>query len=290
MDYRFPNQRFFYPLISTGKCLLSKLLAHQTFPIYWALGLISCSCTSIYHSRRSIQELDQTFRVNKGQDLYFSPKRGSNQSKRLLKSARAALYLQNDTLFVEFLKVSLPIDDHNPATIDVSDSAYVFFVNPKPKQLPVNQTSPWFRYHFTSFDTDLLTIPFKYRLAQPGLVPQLTTNANAAVYVGLRYDQGFQRNVFYHHQQRSDIRSFSIGAGGLFGLSASAVGPFSTAGAVQDDYEGVCLNYGLAAIFGYRAVTLGLAVGYDYLLDRNRSLWAYQHKPWLGITVGLNLN
>lgn len=268
-------------------------LTSQLVGLLCFAGFALDSCTSIYHSRRSIQELDQTFKINKNQTLFYSqnPKRELKKSKQLTKTIQAALYLQNDTLFVEPLKATLPLNDNNPNTIDLSDSAYVFFVNPRPKQLPVNETSPWFQYHFTSFDADLVTIPFKYRPAQEnGLPPQLATNANAAIYIGLRYDQGYQRNVFYHHQQRSEIRSYSLGAGGLLGLSANTVGPFSTANQLPNDYEGACLSYGLAVIFGYRSINLGLALGYDHLMDRNRTLWIYQNKPWLGVTVGLNLN
>ena len=273
------------------------LTENQFNTITWRLVLLSClfglaggGCTRVYHSRRSIQELDQTFRVNKHQSLFYTTKHGPNQPKYLTKRATAALYLQNDTLFAELVKASLPADDKNPSTVDVSDSAVVFFINPKPKQIAVNGTSPWFRYHFTSFDTDLVTIPFKYRLSQQGQPGQLITNANAAVYLGVRYDQGYQRNVFYHHQQRSEIRSFSVGAGFLAGITAATVSPFSTAGQLLDEYDGACVSYGLATIFGYRAITLGLAVGYDYLTDTNRALWIYQNKPWLGVTVGLNLN
>ena len=272
-------------------------VALQVGSSVWRVGLLSCliglvmgSCTRVYHNRRSIQELDQTFWVNKHQPLFYAGKAGTNHSKQLTRRATAALYLQNDTLFAELVKTSLPPDDRNPATVDVSDSAVVFFVNPKLKQIPVNGTSPWFRYHFTSFDTDLVTIPFKYRLSQQEQPAQLITNANAAVYVGVRYDQGYQRNVFYHHQQRSEIRSFSVGAGFLAGISAATVNSFSTGGQLLDEYDGACFSYGLAAIFGYRAITLGLAVGYDYLTDQNRSVWLYQNKPWLGVTVGLNLN
>ncbi|GAB4034853.1 hypothetical protein [Spirosoma gilvum] len=254
------------------------------------LGFTLAGCTKIYHSRRSIQELNQTFAVNKEQTLFYSDRNGHTQKKQLTKTIQAALYLQNDTLFVEPIKTSLRPSDNNPTTLDVSDSAFVFFVNPKPKKIPVDGKSPLFRYHFTSFDMDLVTVPFKYRLAQRGQPPELTTNANAAFYAGLRFDQGYQRNVFYHHEQRSDIRSFSLGIGGLAGIGSATVGPFSTMDQVTDDYEGACLSYGLAAIFGYRAVSLGLAFGYDTLLDRNRASWIYQHKPWLGVTIGLNLN
>ena len=271
-------------------------VARLAFPIIgllWLTGIATSSCTSIYHSRRSILELDQTFVVNKNQTLYYAPTAKSElkRSKQLIRPIKAALYLQDDTLFVEPIKAALPHNDGNPATMDVSDSAIVFFVNPRPRQLPVNETSPWFRYHFTSFDADVVTIPFKYRPRLPGgLPPQLVTNANAAGYVGLRYDQGYQRNVFYHHQQRSETRSFSLGAGGLIGLSANTIGPFSTDNQVSAEYDGACLSYGLAVIFGYRSITLGLATGQDYLMDKNGPLWVYQNKPWLGVTVGLNLN
>lgn len=254
------------------------------------LGLLTGGCTRMYHTRRSIQELDQTFMVNKHQTLFYADKRKNKQSKRLTKPASAALYLQNDTLFVELVKTSLPANDGRPETVDVSDSTFVFFVNPRLGKPSVDEKSIWFRYHFTSFDADLITIPFKYRIGQQGQPPEMITTPNAAVYIGLRYDQGFQRNVFYHHQQRSEIRSYSIGAGGLVGLTAATIRSFSTAGQFTDEYEGVCLSYGLAAIFGYRAVNLGLALGFDYLVDQNKTLWIYQNKPWLGVTIGLNLN
>ncbi|WP_128546426.1 hypothetical protein [Larkinella soli] len=255
------------------------------------LTLFGSGCTRFY-SRRSIQELDHVFTVNGRQSLYYShrTKPAGVLTKRLGKPASGVLYVQNDTLFVEFVKTSLPPSDGNPATIDVSDSSLVFFANPKVKPVQVDEKSPWFQYHFTSFDTDIITVPFKYRFGQMGQSGELITSANAAVYLGFRYDQGFQRNVFYHRRQRSEVRSFSIGTGGFLGVTASQVRPFTTAGRYLDEYEGACLSYGVAAIFGYRAITVGLALGYDYLMDKNRAVWIYQNKPWLGITVGLNLN
>lgn len=276
------SSHFSWTLVKTSSFRLGWLV--------WYVCLLSAGCTRVYHSRRSIQELNQTFRINKKQTLFYSSKQGAKQAKQLTTPATAALYLQNDTLFVEFVKASLPTKGTSASMINVADSTTVFFVNAKPKQIPVNEKSPWFRYHFTSLDIDLVTVPFKYRLAQQTTPPQLSTNANAAIYVGLRYDQGFQRNVFYHHQQRSEIRSISFGGGVLVGLASATVGPFSTANQVANDYDGACLSYGLATIFGYRAVTLGLALGYDKLLDKDGSLWLYQNAPWLGVTFGLNLN
>ena len=89
-----------------------------------------------------------------------------------------------------------------------------FLSTPDPGNYQSMKQAPGFGTTLPPFDADLVTIPFKYRPAQPCVVPQLTTTANAAIYIGMRYDQGYQRNVFYHHQQRSEIRSFSLGAGG----------------------------------------------------------------------------
>ncbi|MBN8824918.1 MULTISPECIES: hypothetical protein [unclassified Spirosoma] len=45
------------------------------------LGVVMSGCTKIYHSRRSIQELDQTFSVNKQQALFYTAQNGHNQSE-----------------------------------------------------------------------------------------------------------------------------------------------------------------------------------------------------------------
>ena len=30
--------------------------------------------------------------------------------------------------------------------------------------------------------------------------------------------------------------------------------------------------------------------GIDHLMDKNRKLWIYRGQPWIGLTIGLNLN
>ncbi|GAB3813836.1 hypothetical protein GCM10028895_06320 [Pontibacter rugosus] len=56
------------------------------------------------------------------------------------------------------------------------------------------------------------------------------------------------------------------------------------------EYEGVVLLKGVAGIIGINNFSLGLTIGIDHLFDKNRDDWIYQHKPWVGLAFGLNLN
>lgn len=47
---------------------------------------------------------------------------------------------------------------------------------------------------------------------------------------------------------------------------------------------------GIAGIVAINGFTVGLTFGFDKLLDKNRTVWIYEEKPWFGLAVGLNLN
>lgn len=145
--------------------------------------------------------------------------------------------------------------------------------------------------HRKEFDIDVFTIPFKLRSARGGLPPQLNSNFNACVYLGRRID-------FYHLRQQPVaprlmqrvVRSQGLGYGAFFGLGSATINEFVTAGKVPYEYDGVVVDLGLAAIYDARVFNVGLAVGIDYLADRNRQHWLYQKRPWVGVLFGLNLN
>ena len=40
----------------------------------------------------------------------------------------------------------------------------------------------------------------------------------------------------------------------------------------------------------FNNITAGLALGFDNLLDKNKKIWIYENKYWIGLTFGLNLN
>lgn len=66
--------------------------------------------------------------------------------------------------------------------------------------------------------------------------------------------------------------------------------PTNTGGRLPDEYDGIVWSKGVATIFAVNNFTLGLAFGFDNLLDENRRIWLYESKPWAGLTFGLNLN
>lgn len=154
----------------------------------------------------------------------------------------------------------------------------------------MEEKSPWFYYQLTSFDIDLFTIPFKYRFAQAGRPGELVTSANLGVYTGIRYDLGRFRTISFRSERRSDIQSFSVGLGAVFSIDPVTINEYNTKGRVLDEYEALGLNYGLATIVGYKSITAGLALGFENIADRNNRLWVYRQKPWLGLTVGININ
>jgi len=146
-------------------------------------------------------------------------------------------------------------------------------------------------YRQASFDIDFLTIPFKYRGPQADIPRQFNTNLNGAVYVGYRddiYQLSFQENPLKKYQRQT--HHYGISYGFFTGLGGTAMNQFVTQNQISSEYDGVVWSKGLAGIIGVNNFTIGLALGFDNLLDKNKKFWIYQHKPWLGLAFGLNLN
>lgn len=142
-----------------------------------------------------------------------------------------------------------------------------------------------------SFDVDVLTILFKYRPSQEGGPRQLNTDFNAALYVGYRADSytlSYQRTPINTYTRNTN--HLGLSAGIFTGLGSTMVAPWFTNDQVQIEYDGLVFINGIAANIAYNEFTFGLGVGFDYLMDSNRRYWVYQGKPWVGFTLGLNLN
>ena len=253
------------------------------------LAVVVSACATI-RQRDDTTQLNQVFQIPHHQDLYAYTKKGGVTTKTLLRTAKAALYQERDTLFAEFLAETLPRPDGDPKTLDQSDSLAVFFLHYNPTLNKIEEKSPWFRYQTTGVDVDLFTLPFKYRFKTADQPGQLEDRLNVGVHVGGRYDLGRYRTVYFRRHQRAEISTFSVGLGGFVCFGPARVDPFSTLGRVQDDYYGLGLNYGLASTFSIGNFSAGLAAGIEQLADRNRTLWIYENKPWIGVTFGLNLN
>lgn len=143
----------------------------------------------------------------------------------------------------------------------------------------------------SSLDLDVITMPIKYRPAIKTFPNQLNGQINGGVFLGKRKD-----NFSVHethtplNRNKIDVNHFGFSYGIFAGFGSAIMNPSVTNNAIQIEYEGVVFTKGVAFIVALNKVTVGLALGTDALLDRNRSLWIYQEKPWLGLAVGLNLN
>jgi len=168
----------------------------------------------------------------------------------------------------------------------VEDSVKVFAPN-RPARVIENENE-FLVIH--SFDVDVMTVPFKYRPSASGFPRQLNTTFNGNAYVGYRIDR-FQPSFKQTPAGISKgLRHKAISIGAFGGLGSASINPWTTNNQITDEYDGLVVTRGLALFIGINSVTVGLATGWDYLTDRDKSIWIYQNKPWYGIAIGLNLN
>jgi len=146
-------------------------------------------------------------------------------------------------------------------------------------------------FRINTFDVDFLTIPLKFRPSLSGVPPQLNTEINGAVYIGLRTDKyivNYKTNRIGKSDRVINHRGFSLGL--LTGFGNTFMSPTTTDDNIIQEYDGIVWTKGVAAIFAVNAITLGFSIGFDNLMDSNRQYWIYEGKPWVGLTLGLNLN
>ena len=137
----------------------------------------------------------------------------------------------------------------------------------------------------------MLTIPFKFRPAVNGFPRQLNATFNGAVYLGYRSD------VYHLSYKRTPLRVFKRNIThygyslGLFtGIGTARIDEYVTNNGINIQYDGAVNLSGINLIVGVEKVSIGLAAGVDYLLDKNRKYWVNNGKPWIGFSFGLNLN
>jgi len=146
------------------------------------------------------------------------------------------------------------------------------------------------RLHRNTFDVDILTVPFKIRPSVRGFPEQLTADFDAALYLGRRRDNYTIKNVKTRGNSKLQLTGAGYGYGGFIGLGSVAMNPYVTQNAIDYEYDGFVLNGGFAGIYDAKRFNIGLAVGTDFLVDKNRSSWIYHGKPWVGVLFGIDLN
>ncbi|MDQ3291579.1 MAG: hypothetical protein M3Q05_09850 [Bacteroidota bacterium] len=146
------------------------------------------------------------------------------------------------------------------------------------------------RFHRHTFDVDVFTIPFKIRPGVKDFPMQLNPNFSGALYLGRRHDYYRIRTVTKQSERLVKITGVGYGYGGILGIGGVTMNPFVTHNKINYEYDGFVITGGLAGIYDAKKFNLGLALGTDLLLDKNRKFWLYQGKPWLGFLFGINLN
>ncbi|MEY3369218.1 MAG: hypothetical protein RI973_2373 [Bacteroidota bacterium] len=142
-----------------------------------------------------------------------------------------------------------------------------------------------------SLDIDITTILLKYRPAVPGSPPQLNTDLNFALYAGWRHDSykiTGSRSPLGKGQHHITNLGFDLGF--FTGAGATPVNPFTTNNRTGHDYSGMIVQMGIAGFFESSMASFGVAAGFDHLLNRDREIWIYNKKPWVGFVVGVALN
>lgn len=74
------------------------------------------------------------------------------------------------------------------------------------------------------------------------------------------------------------------------GIGASRIDEYVSLGALSIQYDGIVGIAGIAGLAAMDKLNFGLNIGIDHLLDKNKRVWIYQHKLWIGLSFGLNLN
>jgi hypothetical protein len=147
------------------------------------------------------------------------------------------------------------------------------------------------KYRKSTFDLDVLTIPFKYRPSTKTLNTQLSNHLNGAVYVGYRsdtYELSYKSNPIGMVTQR--VTHFGFSAGLATGIGSTPINPWVTDDNISSEYDGFVWSKAVCLLMGVEKLNFGLALGIDHLLDSNKQYWIYQGKPYVGLTVGLNIN
>ena len=197
--------------------------------------------------------------------------------------------------------------DSNPARVYASvieDSIIVYPINKQgEKETPDISSFPGIRINNikagntlfkscfvkNSIDVDLTTVILKYRPKQSGVPNQLSSNINAAFYVGLRRD--FYKLIPYRSplkEESSYLRQIGFDAGFFAGIGISPINPTVTLNSITQEYDGIIFQKGVAGFITFDNLSVGLALGFDNLLDNNKSLWIYNQKPYIGLVIGIS--
>lgn len=179
------------------------------------------------------------------------------------------------------------IEIYNQSDKKIDKNAYLTISLKNPDSL---EMSP-LKFRKQSLDIDLTSILMKYRPSFYDLPQQLTTDMNISLYSGWRYDN-------YKIINKKDplnkpyLKYSNLGYdfGFFAGTGTTSISPFTTNNRTANEYSGLIIQTGIAGFLESNVASFGVAFGLDYLMNRDREIWIYNRKPWVGFIVGIALN
>lgn len=249
--------------------------------------LESCSLLWSGANSRSLGD----WNVESGQRITARLPGGQLQEKQIAQTFRALLLTQDDSVFFEPYTQTLPQNDDNPLTLDISDTASTFLAHNYLAASKMLRQEDSFYAWDSHFDIDAITVPFRYRFRQGTTIPGgFVSNPNVGLYAGWRTDIVTHKIQYTKNLCLSELITSAFGIGAFTSVNPVYVSPWNTDYGVDVEYDGLGMNYGVAVIAGYRQLTIGLLLGLELLLDENSAFWVFHNKPWIGVSLGLNLN
>lgn len=169
--------------------------------------------------------------------------------------------------------------------IDTARAILIAFPSQKPSDFQSRSFSR------KTFDIDILTVLFKYRPSAKGFPPQFNATFNGAAFFGFRTDSyKLTYNQTPMHIYKRIITHYAYSFGLFTGLGTARIDEYVTNNALLIEYDGLVNLTGAAVILAVDKLTFGITCGTDHLLDRNAKVWVNNGRPWLGVSLGLNLN
>src|SRR5450759_4191736 len=140
-----------------------------------------------------------------------------------------------------------------------------------------------------SVDIDLTSILFKYRQPKDDVPAQFSDDLNFAVFLGFRKDYyKMASSTRQPHDKISFIRQVGFDLGIFAGIGTSPVNPTNTNNLINQQYDAMIFQKGFAGFISYGKMSLGLALGFDNLMDKNRPSWVFNQKPYFGLVIGIS--
>jgi hypothetical protein len=149
---------------------------------------------------------------------------------------------------------------------------------------------PRITFHENAFKMNFITLPLKLRPAVKEVSHQLNCDFNGSICAG--YSKNRYNIDYLNHKSGLYVRNISnyeFFYGLFMGIGNTFISPTTTDHAIDDEYDGVVLQKGIAVYMGYNNLKAGIAIGMDNLLGKDRKNWIYENRPYLAFTLGFNI-